>query len=321
MRCPVGWFACLGCLLLGVLIPANVARAAGGYPDYGNTRVNDFAHLLAPADVAQLRDLGDELRRSRGIEAVVVTIGSTHDYPAGGSQSFEQFATGLFNSWGIGDRNRNDGVLILVAVRDRKVRVELGSGYPREMDARMAHLIQTDFLPAFKRGDYRGGILQGTKAVYTEAGVWRERDAASGNAAPVPLASSGSGAPAVPYSPPPVSSGNHYNGNLPPVPFHTSSPGFHPSGDFGVVMLFVIFLVPIVVAFFKSFMRGYSGEQRRRGQPWYPTSSDSDNNTFDQSSSMMNNSSSSSSFDSSSSSGGDSFGGGDSSGGGASGSW
>jgi uncharacterized membrane protein YgcG len=59
----------------------------------------------------------------------------------------ESFATNLFNTWGIGDREKSNGFMILVAVHDRRVRIELGSGYSGEMDQVMQRVMNEDMLP------------------------------------------------------------------------------------------------------------------------------------------------------------------------------
>src|SRR5262245_42161760 len=105
-----------------------------------------------------------ELRDDAGVQAVVVTIRSIHGYGTG-DQTIESFATNLFNKWGIGDRGRNDGVLILVAVKDRKVRIELGSGYGGGYNAQMQGVIDRQMLSHFKDKNYSLGILEGTDSV------------------------------------------------------------------------------------------------------------------------------------------------------------
>src|SRR5262245_21990609 len=105
-----------------------------------------------------------ELRDDAGVQAVVVTIRSIHGYGTG-DQTIESFATNLFNKWGIGDRKRNDGVLILVAVKDRKVRIELGSGYGESYNEQMQSVISQQMLPHFRRKKYSLGILEGTNSV------------------------------------------------------------------------------------------------------------------------------------------------------------
>lgn len=142
---------------------AAIAARAQTYPDYAEIYVNDFADLLPEEDEDRIRGKLQELRRERGIEFTVVTIGLMSDY--GHVGEIEPFATGLFNTWGVGDAGRNDGVMLLVARYDRKLRIEVGSGYGTTKNAPMKDIIDDVIVPRFKRDDYLGGIDAGVDAV------------------------------------------------------------------------------------------------------------------------------------------------------------
>ena len=115
-----------------------------------------------------------DLKHDTGVEAVVVTIDSIGDYDTG-DETIESFATNLFNTWGIGDRERNDGVLILVAVKDRGVRVEISAGYGDTRNAGMQEVINEHMLPHFKEENYSRGIYLGARAVVGKlTGIWPE---------------------------------------------------------------------------------------------------------------------------------------------------
>lgn len=154
-------------LSLAILLMALigfVAQAQTGYPKAKDLYVNDFARLLTAKDRGAIRTSLVKLRDDAGVHAVVVTIQTVHGYGTV-DQTIESFATNLFNKWGIGDRQRNDGVLILVAVKDRKVRIELGSGYGKSYDAQMQSVIDQQMLPHFKKKNYGVCILEGTNSV------------------------------------------------------------------------------------------------------------------------------------------------------------
>lgn len=139
-------------------------------PGYRDIYLNDYADLLDNAAEARIRDILVELYDRTGIEMTVLTIGSMNSYGFDGA--IESFATRLFNTWGIGNARRNDGVLILVARNDRQMRIELGKGYSRSRDADMQHIIDNDFLPSFRRNAYQAGIERGVEATVREvAGV------------------------------------------------------------------------------------------------------------------------------------------------------
>ena len=78
----------------------------------------------------------------------------------------EDYATALFNAWGIGKKDRDNGVLILVAVEDRAMRIEVGYGLEGVLpDGLAGSVIRQSFLPRFRDDDYRAGILEGTARI------------------------------------------------------------------------------------------------------------------------------------------------------------
>lgn len=151
--------ACIG------LVSAVSAYAA--YPNFTDTRLNDFANIVRPEHAVAIRTELTQLRDNTGMETVVVTINSISDYGTGDA-TIESFATNLFNSWGVGNAERNDGAMLLVAVRDRKVRIEVGSGFGADLNAPTQRIINNVLLPKFKSGDYSTGILEGTRALRAE---------------------------------------------------------------------------------------------------------------------------------------------------------
>ncbi|NNU81170.1 TPM domain-containing protein [Halovulum dunhuangense] len=143
-----------------------LGQRAGDLPGWEDLYVNDYADLLDPEAEARVRGQLEELYDATGIEMTLLTIESRIAY--GNRSTNEEFATALFNDWGIGDATRNDGVLILVSERDREMRIELGAGYGFSRDADMARVIDTEFLPLFVRERYQDGILVGVEATIRE---------------------------------------------------------------------------------------------------------------------------------------------------------
>src|SRR5262252_8904892 len=154
----------LSMAVLRMALIGFATQAQAGYPNAKDLYVNDFANLLTAKDAITIRTALAKLRDGAGVQAVVVTIRSIHGYGTG-DQTIESFATNLFNKWGIGDRQRNDGVLILVAVKDRKVRIELGSGYGKSYNEQMQGVINQQMLPHFRMKNYSRGVLEGTSSV------------------------------------------------------------------------------------------------------------------------------------------------------------
>jgi uncharacterized membrane protein YgcG len=152
-------------LILGFLVSATTLPAQlTGYPNPENPFVNDFARVMTTSDIQSVQQLFIDLKNQTTIEADVVTIYSIKDYKTGDS-TIESFATNLFNFWGIGDAQKNNGVLILVATGDRECQITLGSGFDRQMNAAMQQVVDQYMVPNFKNGDYSRGIADGARAV------------------------------------------------------------------------------------------------------------------------------------------------------------
>ncbi|MEM6759649.1 MAG: TPM domain-containing protein [Pseudomonadota bacterium] len=155
---------CALCLLL------PLAAVAQTYPDYDTPYINDFAGLITDADLrATLHDQLVQLRQDSGIEMTVVTLPSQDPYAP--DATLEAFATGLFNHWGVGNAQRNDGIMVLVLPEDRAMRIELGAGYARDWDDIARQIVDRSFLPFFRDDNYQAGILAGSTAVIEQIAV------------------------------------------------------------------------------------------------------------------------------------------------------
>jgi uncharacterized protein len=138
--------------LLALLIWLPCAAMAQTFPEPLSDTVNDYAGLLSSDEVASLSNTLVAARQETGVHIVLVTIEDQAGY--GDTGRFADFATAWFNAWGIGDKTRNDGILILVSRDDREMRIALGSGYDVIWDGRAQRVIDTAMLPAFKAEDY-----------------------------------------------------------------------------------------------------------------------------------------------------------------------
>lgn len=123
-------------------------------------RVEDRANVLSPSQENELTALLEELERKDSTQVVVLTVESTQP------DSIEGFANRTFNSNEIGQKGKNNGALIVVAVKDRKVRIEVGYGLEEKLtDATCSLIIQREMVPHFKSGRYGDGIVQGCRGV------------------------------------------------------------------------------------------------------------------------------------------------------------
>jgi uncharacterized protein len=148
-------------LLFLLLFP--VMALAETLPRPQSDTVSDFAGILPPADEGRIRTLLREIRDETGVHVVVVTMDRISDH-GGWGQTAESYATALFNQWGVGDRVRNDGIMILVVQGTRDTRIELGSGFARGYDDRAQAVIDTAILPRFRAGQVPQGIVDGLVA-------------------------------------------------------------------------------------------------------------------------------------------------------------
>jgi len=135
-------------------------------PDYSSTTLNDFAGLLSEDTAPRVEAALAKLKSDHDIEMTVVTLESRHDF--GHWATMERFATALFNKWGVGDAERNDGIMVLVLRGDREMRIELGMGYNRDFDWVAQKVIDEFFLPRFREDDYSTGIEAGVNATIRE---------------------------------------------------------------------------------------------------------------------------------------------------------
>ena len=122
--------------------------------------VNDFAGVLNESSRAEMESQLRNLADTTSAEVAVVTVRSLD------GMTVEDYAARLFQQWGIGKKQANNGVLILVSPSDRAMRIEVGYGLePILPDGLAGEIIRNEFLPSFKDGDYPRGIRQGVSRV------------------------------------------------------------------------------------------------------------------------------------------------------------
>ena len=145
-----------------LIVVTAVARPALADPTFPalSGRVVDQAEILSAADEASLTTKLAALETKSTDQLVVVTVSSLQGY------AIEDYGYKLGRHWQIGQAGANNGVILLVAPNERKVRIEVGYGVEGVMtDAYSSLIIQREILPRFRDNDYPGGIIAGTDAI------------------------------------------------------------------------------------------------------------------------------------------------------------
>ena len=149
-------------LLVAFALLAGIPASAQTFPKLTG-RVVDQANLLDAGEEAALTAKLAALEAQSQRQLVVATISDLEGYDD------SDYGYRLGRAWGIGDKERNDGLLLLVAPNDRKVRIEVGYGLEGIMPDALSHrIIQDRILPAFKANNYPGGINAGVDSIVTQ---------------------------------------------------------------------------------------------------------------------------------------------------------
>lgn len=146
-------------LLTVVLLVLPMAAYALDVPPLKG-RVNDHADMLSPATERQLEGVLQELETSDATQIVVLTI------PSLDGDSLEDFSIRVADQWKIGQKNLDNGAILLIAKADRKLRIEVGYGLEGRLTDLMAgRIISTIIVPRFKAGQIEQGVLDGVQAM------------------------------------------------------------------------------------------------------------------------------------------------------------
>lgn len=147
------------CVLALVLLLAPAARADVPVPPL-QARVTDLTGTLGEPQRATLENRLADLESRKGSQVAVLLVPSVQP------ETIEQYATRVFDQWKLGRKGVDDGVLLVVAKNDRKLRIEVGYGLEGAIpDAIAKRIIDEDIVPRFQRGDFYVGILSGVDRI------------------------------------------------------------------------------------------------------------------------------------------------------------
>jgi uncharacterized protein len=152
-------------LFLLFLLLVSTPAAAQNFPKLTG-RVVDAANLLSPADEAELTQKAEALEKASSRQLVVATVPDLQGHP------IEDFGYQLGRHWKLGQAGANNGVILLVAPNEKRVRIEVGYGLePIITDALSWQIINGTMLPRFKANDFPGGIKAGADALIGQLGA------------------------------------------------------------------------------------------------------------------------------------------------------
>jgi uncharacterized protein len=146
-------------LLVGLLFLIQAAPARGEFPKPVGA-VNDFAHIIGPEEARQIDALSREVLEKTGASVVVATVASLE------GNEVADYVNRLYQAWGIGKQGEDRGVLIFLALKERKIRIETGYGVEGILpDGRVGEILDRRVVPLLRTGDYGKGLLNAALAV------------------------------------------------------------------------------------------------------------------------------------------------------------
>lgn len=150
-------------VLVGIAVTLTVASSslifARDVPPLTG-RVVDLAHVLTTSTVESLTARLTAHEEQSGNQVAVLTIPSLE------GESLEEFTHRVATTWKLGRKGTDNGVLLLVAIKERKVRIEVGYGLEGVLtDIRSAQIIRNEIVPRFRAGDMPGGVVEGINAI------------------------------------------------------------------------------------------------------------------------------------------------------------
>lgn len=147
-----------------LILSLSVSAFAAKYPTPTQKFfVNDFADCISDADEQKMQSMAEELYEKSGAQVVCVTVDSLD------GEEVRDYALGLGREWGIGSKNDNNGVLLLLAVDDRQIDIEVGYGLEGALpDGKTGRILDNYAIPYLKSDDFSTGLCEAFSALIGE---------------------------------------------------------------------------------------------------------------------------------------------------------
>jgi len=150
-------------LILGLLFISNVLLSVDFPKPTPYKYINDYVGVVEPEYVQKIISVGKELEDKTTAQVTAVIIDSLQGI------TIEEYAVELFRRWGVGQKGKDNGVLLLVAINNRQMRIEVGYGLEGAIPDGKAGRIRDEYIiPYFKEGNYSKGIYYGYLALAKE---------------------------------------------------------------------------------------------------------------------------------------------------------
>jgi len=144
--------------ILLILFPAYTITALDVPALQG--RINDYAGLLSSSEKAELEQYLASVEKTTGDQIALLTI------PSLKGENLESYSIRVVENWKLGQKGKDNGVLLLVAMDEKKIRIEVGYGLEDTLtDAVSGYIIREIIVPQFKKGNFAGGISEGLHAI------------------------------------------------------------------------------------------------------------------------------------------------------------
>lgn len=145
--------------ILTFLFLASSLHAQNKIPEITEP-INDFANILSASSKSQLQQIVTQLKNQKGSEIAIVTVTSIEPF------TIEEYSMKIAEKAGVGREKIDDGVIIVIAVKERKVRLEVGYGLEGVIpDAYAKRIIENYITPNFRTNNYDAGVLEGVAAI------------------------------------------------------------------------------------------------------------------------------------------------------------
>jgi uncharacterized protein len=151
--------------LLAALLLSVTTFAQKPVPELWNVRVHDEAHVLSQQTIDQLEKLLAQYEDSTSNQIAILIINTLDN------EVLEEYSLRVAETWKLGQKDKDNGVLLLIAVEDHKMRIEVGKGLEGVLtDALSNRIIRNEMAPAFRRADFDGGVTAAINGIVAAIG-------------------------------------------------------------------------------------------------------------------------------------------------------